>query len=63
MQSKKCKREIIMGYFGFSPPPLDTAHDYHEKLCSYDDCVLSDVASLMASTLTDEAPPLSNEDV
>ena len=66
VQSKKCKREIIMGYFGFSPLPLDTAHaccDYHEKLCSCDDCVLSDVASLMAPTLTDEAPPLSNEDV
>ena len=66
MQSKKCKREIIMRYFGFSPLPLDTAHaccDYHEKLCSCDDCVLSDVASVMAPTLTDEAPPLSNEDV
>ena len=66
MQSKKCKREIIMGYFGFSPLPLDTAHaccDYHEKLCSCDDCVLSDVASVMAPILTDEAPPLSNEDV
>ena len=63
VQSKKSKREIIMGYFGFSPLPLDTAHaccDYHEKLCN---CVLSDVASVMASTLTDEAPPLSNEDV
>lgn len=32
VQSKKCKREIIMEYFGFSPLPLDTAHaccDYH----------------------------------
>ena len=50
VQSKKCKREIIMGYFGFSPLPLDTAHaccDYHEKLCSCDDCVLSDVASVI----------------
>ena len=66
VQSKKCKREIIMGYFGFFPLPLDTAHaccDYHEKLCSCDDCVLSDVASVMAPTLTDEAPPLSNVDV
>ena len=54
-----------MGYFGFSPLPLDTAHacyDYHEKLCSCDDCVLSDVASF-TPTLTDEAPQLSNEDV
>ena len=47
-----------MRYFGFFPLPLDTAHaccDYREKLCSCDDCVLSDVASLMAPTLTDEA--------
>ncbi|XP_068723416.1 uncharacterized protein [Montipora capricornis] len=66
VQSKKCKREIIMGYFGFSPLPLDTAHaccDYHEKLCSCDDCVLSGVASLMAPALTDQAPPLSNDEV
>lgn len=65
VQSKKCKREI-MEYFGFSPLPLDTAHaccDYHEKLCSCDDCVLSGVASLMAPALTDQAPPLSNEEV
>ena len=55
-----------MGYFGFSPLLLDTAHpccDYHEKLCSCDDCVLSGVASLMAAALTDQAPPLSNEEV
>ena len=66
VQSKKCKREIIMAYFGFSPLPLDAAHaccDYHEKLCSCDDCVLSGVASLMAPTLTDQVPPLSNEEV
>ena len=66
VQSKKCKREIIMEYFAFSPLPLDTAHaccDYHEKLCSCDDCVLSGVASLMAPTLTDQVPPLSNEEV
>ena len=50
VQSKKSKREIIMGYFGFSPLPLDTAHaccDYYEKICSCDDCVLSDVASVI----------------
>ncbi|KAK2554248.1 hypothetical protein P5673_024250 [Acropora cervicornis] len=55
-----------MEYFGFSPLPLDTAHaccDYHEKLCSCDDCVLAGVASLMAPTLTDQVPPLSNEEV
>ena len=55
-----------MAYFGFSPLPIDRAHaccDYHEKLCCSDDCVLSGVASFMAPTLTDQAPPLSNEEV
>ena len=60
---RSVKETLLWGILGGF---FDTAHaccDYHEKLCSCDDCVLSDVASVMAPTLTNEAPPLSNEDV
>lgn len=51
VKDDKCKREMIMGYFGFEPPPpREEVHeccDYHAKLCKCEDCLLSDMASLM----------------
>ena len=51
VKDDKCKREMIMGYFGFAPPPpREEVHeccDYHAKLCKCEDCLLSDMASLM----------------
>ena len=51
VKSEKCKREMIMSYFGFSPLPLKgelhECCDYHGKLCKCENCLLSDMASLM----------------
>ena len=37
VKDDKCKREMIMGYFGFAPPPpreeVHECSDYHAKLC------------------------------
>ena len=45
----KCKREMIMGYFGFAPlpPHVHECSDYHAKLCKCEDCLLSEMVSLM----------------
>ena len=59
-QSDKCKREVIMGYFGFTPLPFNSDQlvhsccDYHEKLCKCEDCLLYTVASMMDPPSTDE---------
>ena len=55
VKADKCKREMIMGYFGFLPLPLnDEQHgccDYHAKICKCEDCSLSSIASLMDTPL------------
>ena len=51
VKSEKCRREMIMSYFGFSPLPLKgelhECCDYHGKCCNCEDCLLSTLASLM----------------
>ena len=64
VKSEKCKREMIMSYFGFSPLPLKgelhECCDYHAKHCNCENCLLSNMASLMdpplAYNLTTQAP-------
>ena len=49
-----------MGYFGFTPLPrsgeLHECCDYHKKLCTCEDCLLSNIAFLMD-------PPMPPSDV
>ena len=51
VKTDKCKREMIMSYFGFSPLPLKgelhECCDYHKKRCNCENCLLSNIASLM----------------
>lgn len=51
VKSEKCKREMIINCFGFSPLPLKGQFheccEYHEKCCNCENCLLSNMASLM----------------
>ena len=70
--ASKCKREIILKYFGYETPrrslPQHTCCDYHRKTCDCDSCLLSDVSNFyLASPLEDtseaEASPVDNPEV
>ena len=69
VQSDKCKREVIMGYFGFTPLPFNSDQlvhsccDYHEKLCKCEDCLLYTVASMMDPPSTDEITQTRDKEV
>ena len=50
VQDKRCKREIILNYFGFNAPtrsgPLHECCDFHQNVCDCDDCVISSVSTI-----------------
>jgi len=48
VKSDKCKREMILSYFGYKPPtrkgPDHLCCDFHKSQCQCDDCVLASAA-------------------
>ena len=54
----KCKREMILNYFGFPVPSASEAvHkccDYHQKICDCDDCIISNVSNMFEENMQDE---------
>ena len=54
----KCKREMILSYFGFPVPSASEAvHkccDYHQKICDCDDCIISNVSNMFEENMQDE---------
>lgn len=58
VSEQKCKREMILGYFGFPVPPasgpVHECCDYHEKVCDCDDCVLASVPHMFEETPHDQ---------
>ncbi|XP_068756549.1 bifunctional 3'-5' exonuclease/ATP-dependent helicase WRN-like [Montipora capricornis] len=50
VQSKKCKREIILNYFRFKVPkrngPLHECCDFHEEQCDCDDCIIATFSTI-----------------
>ena len=59
--AEKCKREIILNYFGYDLPKRTEAEhtccDFHQHKCCCDDCVLSSAAEMMviASSVVNDA--------
>ena len=51
VQEKKCKREMILNYFGFKAPSrsgsLHECCDFHQNMCDCDDCVISSIPSIL----------------
>ena len=66
--SDKCKRDMILEYFGFSsfPRNSDNLHnccDYHETLCTCEDCLLSSMQLVMNPSSHKEFPQASDEEM
>lgn len=57
VQKSKCKREMILSYFGFPVPTrriaLHECCDYHQKICPCDECLVSNVSNLFYENLED----------
>ena len=55
---QKCKREMILGYFGFQVPATsDPPHeccDYHQQICNCDDCVIVSVSTMFEETMQND---------
>lgn len=68
VQEPKCKREILLSYFGYEVPardlPAHTCCDSHQ--CTCDDCMLADVSCLFgisennSSPLMESVTPMAN---
>ena len=58
VQKQECKREMILGYFGFQVPtvsgPPHLCCDYHQKICSCDDCVVASVSTMFEETIQNQ---------
>ena len=58
VKADKCKREIILNYFGYKSPTLNgpehTCCDYHQHKCCCDDCILTSAAQMMELASSDE---------
>ena len=58
VQKQKCKREMILGYFGFQVPtasgPLHQCCDYHKTMCDCDDCVVASVSTMFEETIQNQ---------
>lgn len=50
VQESKCKREMILTYFGYKMPKRDlpdhTCCDFHQRHCECDDCVVNSVKNI-----------------
>jgi len=60
-ESDKCKRDMILEYFGFSSFPrnsedLHICCDYHGKFCTFEDCLLSSMQLVMNPSSHEEPP-------
>ena len=49
VKKQKCKREMILGYFGFHE-----CCDYHEHSCDCDDCVVASVSTMFEETMQNQ---------
>ena len=58
MQKQKCKREMILGYFGFQVPtasgPLHQCCDCHKKVCNCDGCVVASVSTMFEEIIQNQ---------
>ena len=58
VQKQECKREMILGYFGFQVPaisgPPHQCCDYHKKICDCDDCVVAIVSTMFKETIQNQ---------
>ncbi len=58
VQKQKCKREMILAYFGFQVPrtsgPQHECCDYHAKVCNCDDCVFVGVSMMFDETIQND---------
>lgn len=70
VQAHRCKREIILGYFGFQVPTrndaLHNCYDYHQHLCICEDCIIASVSSMLQQSVQDDqtgatADPMSQQ--
>ena len=66
VQSQKCKREMILSYFGFPVTPLAMEHnccDFHRQNCLCDDCLSTGTYNLQLENVTtgDDDQSKSNE--
>ena len=64
-ESDKCKRDMILEYFGFSsfPRNSDNLHnccDYREKFCTCEDCLLSSMQLVTNPSSHKEFPQASD---
>lgn len=64
-ESDKCKRDMILEYFGFSSFPRNfddpqNCCDYHEKFCSCEDCLLLGMQLVMNPSSHKESPQASH---
>ena len=67
-ESDKCKRDMILEYFGLSsfPRNSDNLHDccdYREKFCTCEDCLLSSMQLVMNPSSHKEFPQASDEEM
>lgn len=67
-ESDKCKRDIMLEYFGFSsfPRNSDNLHDccdYHEKFCTCEDCLLSSMQLVLNPSSHKEFLQASDEEM
>jgi superfamily II DNA helicase RecQ len=64
IRADKCKREIILNYFGYKSPertsPEHTCCDYHQNKCCCDDCILTSAAQMMELATSDECSNTAN---
>ncbi|CAB3997644.1 Hypothetical predicted protein [Paramuricea clavata] len=60
----KCKREIILNYFGYKLAkrikPEHTCCDFRQQKCSCDDCVLSSAAEMLENANSSVLDPSIN---
>ena len=58
VQARKCKREIILGYFRFQVPARnDALHnccDYHRHICSCEDCIIASVSNMFRESVQED---------
>ncbi len=66
VKADKCKREIILDYFGYEPSkrigPEHTCCDFHQQKCCCDDCILNSAVQMMGIT-SPAANDSSNDEI
>ena len=65
VENQTCKREMILGYFGFQVPTRnDALHnccDYHQRICSCDDCIIASVSNMFQDSMQEDQTGVSAE--